>query len=245
MFLCRRCEHTTRVRFDKCPKCQRVGTAVRTTIRQQHRTLRLSEVESDERERILVRKDWDAALGGPGERGVLESTIVFVVGRGGIGKTTDCLDIASRIGTSSRRPCAYASSEREIPDIRRQADKAGIHTFPIIAQRVRTMREVIAFVETEQPSGLILDSWSNLEDPHPNDLDLLREALGMSPAFILHHVTKAGEMAGLSKLAHKADAIVWLYARKLRVTKNWHGPNLISVNRVLPKFKKPKKKKKR
>jgi predicted ATP-dependent serine protease len=190
----------------------------------------------------LVRKDWDSALGGPGERGALEGTLIFVVGKGGAGKTTDLLDVAERLGESLRRPCAYLSSERKIPALSAQGRKVGIAGKWIVPGFVKTMAEVIAFVEEHQPSGAILDSWSNLESPMPNDLDRLREALGLAPAWIIHHVTKAEEMAGSSKLAHKADAIVWMLARRLRVAKNWHGPNGITVPRVLPKFKRPKKK---
>lgn len=188
-----------------------------------------------------MRKDWDTVLGAPGERGVLEGTIVFVVGKGGAGKTTDMLDVADRHGKNQKRPCAYASSEREIPALSAQARKAGITGTGILPVRVRTMGEIISFVEEHQPSGLVVDSWSNLESPMPNDLDRLREVLGSAPAWIIHHVTKADEMAGSSKLAHKADAIVWMLARRLRVSKNWHGPNGITVPRVLPKFRRPKK----
>jgi predicted ATP-dependent serine protease len=204
--------------------------------------LRLSDVPPDDRARILVRKDWDSALGGPGERGVLEGTIVFVVGKGGTGKTTDMLKIAELVGEAQRRPCAYASSEREVPALSAQARKVGITGRHILPVRVHAMPDVISFVEEHQPGGLVLDSWSNLEGAAPNDLDRLREALGMAPAFVIIHVTKADEMAGSSKLAHKADAIVWMLARRLRVTKNWHGPNGVTVPRQLPKFKRPKKK---
>jgi predicted ATP-dependent serine protease len=189
----------------------------------------------------LVRKDWDSVLGGPGERGILEGTIVFVVGKGGTGKTTDMLKIAELIGEGQRRPCAYASSEREVPALSAQARKVGITGRHILPVRVHTMPEVISFVETHRPSGLVLDSWSNLEGAVPNDLDRLREVLRTAPSLIVFHVTKADEMAGSSKLAHKSDAIVWMLARRLRVTKNWHGPNGITVPRVLPKFKRPKK----
>jgi len=189
-----------------------------------------------------VRKDWDSVLGGPGERGVLEGTVIFVVGKGGTGKTTDMLKIAELIGETQRRPCIYASSEREVPALSAQARKVGIAGRWILPVRVHTMPQVISFVEEHPHGALVLDSWSNLEGPVPNDLDRLREALGDSPAWIIHHVTKADEMAGSSKLAHKADAIVWMLARRLRVTKNWHGPNGITVPRQLPKFKRPKKK---
>jgi len=241
MFACSRCEATTSARFDRCPSCGAYSSCAKTKGKRR-KTLRLSDVAPDDRRRMLVRKDWDSVLGGPGERGVLEGTLIFVVGKGGAGKTTDLLDIADRHGKAQRRPCAYASSEREIPSLSAQARKAGISGAGILPVRVRTMSEVIAFVEEHQPSGLVLDSWSNLEGPPmPTDLDRLRSTLGLSPAWIIHHVTKAEEMAGSSKLAHKADAIVWMLARRLRVAKNWHGPNGITVPRVLPKFKRPKK----
>lgn len=189
-----------------------------------------------------MRRDWDSALGGPGERGALEGTLIFVVGKGGTGKTTDMLKIAEAIGEARHRPCAYASSEREVPALSAQARKVGIAGRWIVPVRVKTMPQVIAFVDEHRPGALILDSWSNLEDAKPNDLDTLREALGDAPAFIIHHVTKADDMAGSSKLAHKADAIVWMLKTVLKVTKNWHGPNGVTVRRHLPKFKRPKKK---
>lgn len=241
MFACSRCEGVTSARFDRCPSCGAYSSCVRSR-RKRARTLRLSDIAPDDRARLLVRKDWDSALGGPGERGVLEGTLIFVVGKGGAGKTTDLLDVADRHGKNQKKLCAYASSEREIPALSAAARKAGVNGAGILPVRVRTMPEVIAFVLEHRPSGLVLDSWSNLEGPQPNDLDRLREALGLAPAWIIHHVTKADEMAGSSKLAHKADAIVWMLARRLRVSKNWHGPNGITVPRVLPKFRRPKKK---
>jgi len=241
MFACSRCDATTSTRFDRCPSCGAYSSCTKSK-RKRARTLRLSDIAPDDRARILVRKDWDSVLGGPGERGALEGTLIFVVGKGGAGKTTDLLDVAERLGEAQRRPCAYLSSEREIPALSAQGRKVGIAGKWILPARVRTMGEVIAFVEEHQPAGAILDSWSNLESPMPNDLDRLREALGSAPCWIIFHVTKADEMAGSSKLAHKADAIVWMLARRLRVSKNWHGPNGITVPRVLPKFRRPKKK---
>jgi predicted ATP-dependent serine protease len=241
MFACSRCDATTSARFDRCPSCGAFSSCVKAKRKRAH-TLRLSDIPPDDRARLLVRRDWDNALGGPGERGALEGTLIFVVGKGGAGKTTDLLDLASRLGKSQRRPCAYASSEREIPALSAQARKIGVDGSAILPVRVHAMREIISFVEEHRPSGLVIDSWSNLEAPVPNDLDLLREALGSAPAWIIHHVTKADEMAGSSKLAHKADAIVWMLKTRLKVTKNWHGPNGVTVLRHRAKFKRPKKK---
>src|SRR4029077_7941947 len=65
MFACSRCDATTGARFDRCPSCGAYSSCVRTKAKRA-RTLRLSDVPPDDRARILVRKDWDTALGGPG-----------------------------------------------------------------------------------------------------------------------------------------------------------------------------------
>jgi hypothetical protein len=106
----------------------------------------------------------------------------------------------------------------------------------IAPKRVRTFRDVLQFVRMLSPKCFVLDSLGGLEHAAPDDLDLLREAIGEGCAFVIAHVNKAGDMAGAEKFQHKADAVVWIRKTTLYTAKNWYGPQGIRTKRILPSF---------
>jgi DNA repair protein RadA/Sms len=192
--------------------------------------VRLSAVPSKRRERIKLRRDWDEVLGG----GALEQTITLVSGSPGAGKTSDCLEIASLVGTY-HRPALYLASEWSAAMLAERARALGLVLSHVACEQIQSLEEAVEAVSETRARLVVLDSWGALSPPPaPEGLDELREVLGKAAMLVILHATKDGQFAGEEKLLHKADALVWVTPDVLRAEKNWNGPPELEVERISP-----------
>jgi DNA repair protein RadA/Sms len=200
--------------------------------RESARGIRLSELRTEERERLCVRSDWDEVLGG----GLRESSIVLVSGSPGSGKTSDMLAIASMAGTQAH-PSLYISSEWKPPELAARARELGLDRSTVVAETVSTLEDAEEAIALSRARTIVLDSWGNLFPVPPAEgLDRLRAAMGAATLLVILHATKLGEFSGEERLLHKADALIWVEPQVLRCIKNWHGPPEIEVRRLEPAF---------
>lgn len=199
--------------------------------------LRLSDVTAEPAVRVELRPDWDRVLGG----GLALGTITFIAGAPGSGKTTEALGLAAALGTNAE-PCIYAASEWDLSQVALRARDVGVDGERIAPFECKGWSVVEVLERAEEIAGsrsrcIVVDSWGGLAETHPSDVERVRDFIGPEgAALIIGHVTKAGELAGAATLAHKADAIVWVRPRSLRVSKNWHGPAPLRVPRERPNF---------
>jgi len=213
--------------FEVCPKCHGGGTSA-PYVRPKH--TRLSEIDCEPPARIDVGADWNHALGG----GAVHGGVTLIAARGGVGKTTEMLRVASRIGTFDE-PCLYLLSERYPSEIAAQgANIEDVDLSHIEIEEVSTMRDVFAHVYAG--AHVFVDSLGNLEDAQPNHIERIRDAIGTGTAWIIFHVTKDGKLEGREKFSHKASALVWISKTKLSTRKNWWGP-ILSTRRNAPVFR--------
>lgn len=222
MFACVICSYKSRTKFEPCPKCKGYQTCAPFLF---PRLRRLSDVEARDIERYDCGADWNTALGG----GAAHGGIILVASRGGSGKTTEMLRIASRLGTA-RAPSIYAFTERTEEELASHAKFVGIERANLVALPITSIDEAIEATPTG--AHLFIDSWGNLEKPDPGDVDRIR-AIDPATCWLVCHVNKRGEIEGRQKLDHKASAVVWVRKTTLRTSKNWHGPQRVT-DRILP-----------
>lgn len=221
--------------FDRCPECEQLctcGKLVRNGPDHEKtisKVLRLSEIECASETRTLVLPDWDQVLSG----GLTENMIILVPGRAGGGKTSEMLRVANVLGSKSD-PVLFLLSERRPPGaIALRARQLSINPNAILFQKVRSSEEIVELVEQTGVRHVILDSWGGIKprDREVSHVGEVRSLIGAGSFWIICQVTKAGDLAGESALEHEVDATVWVSAKKLRCTKNWHG-RLTSVSRT-------------
>jgi DNA repair protein RadA/Sms len=226
MYRCFQCSRKTPSYFEQCPGCGAWGTCIAV---RSPKPITLADVadQRDEIERVMLRGDWDQALGGGGMPG----SVVLVYGPGGVGKSTDLLRLCAQ------HRGAFAASERTLQeieiDVRAMTDVDARRIYPA---EVRTVRDVCRHFELIGAKLGILDSWNSLSGPEPHEIAAIRESIGDGIALVICHQTKEGGLRGPETLAHAVNTVIRMQRRHLRVEKNWHGP-LVRVARELPRFK--------
>jgi hypothetical protein len=166
---------------------------------------------------------------------------LFLVGRQMIPthNTTMLLQMASQIAEQTGRRAYYLSAEQAPGEIKMTVERFGLPNL----DRIRVMSEIGAGAEIDEavfkedpPSIMILDSISALvgKDAHAGIVIAKRYKKYAikygAPAFLICHMTKEFDFAGLLALQHEVDALVTIHpdeedgSRTLKAWKCRYGP---------------------
>jgi DNA repair protein RadA/Sms len=159
--------------------------------------------------------------------GIVPGSVVLLGGDPGIGKSTLALQVAHHTGRPEA-PALYCTGEESLEQLALRARRLGC-----TGARVRLLVEsdvdtVIATMEAERPSLVVVDSVQTLRDTTtpgpPGSVSQVRAAvLRMSdvakttgvPVLLVGHVTKEGAIAGPRTLEHMVDVVLYLEGERL------------------------------
>lgn len=159
--------------------------------------------------------------------GIVPGSVVLLGGDPGIGKSTLALQVAHHCG-HPEAPALYCTGEESLEQLALRARRLGC-----TGARVRLLVEsdvdtVIATIEAERPSLVVVDSVQTLRDTTtpgpPGSVSQVRAAvLRMSdvakatgvPVLLVGHVTKEGAIAGPRTLEHMVDVVLYLEGERL------------------------------
>jgi len=182
--------------------------------------------------------EFDNVLGG----GAVPGSTILVGGEPGIGKSTLLLQVAGRLALRGIATL-YVSGEESAAQIKRRADRLGIHSDLRLLTET-DLPAILAAADGAKPSlgALILDSIQTTFDRQwqspPGTVSQVRECAAaisewarrtQAAAFLVGHVTKDGFIAGPKVLEHLVDTVLQFegdrrqWIRILRCLKNRYG----------------------
>ncbi len=177
------------------------------------KTTTLDQVDAVPIERIQTGHVWDRAWGG----GFVPSSISLLGGPPGAGKSSMLLQIASSIAAITGRVFYYMSAEQSPGEIKLMANRLRLPNM----NRIRVLSEMGGGAEIDEalfkddpPAGMAVDSISALCGPDKHAALSIAKRYKLysskhkAPSFLIAHMTKEGDMAGLLALQHEVDALV-------------------------------------
>ncbi len=259
-FVCQECGRTSPKALGRCPQCGAWDSMVEEVIESDQTALsrasmhglgglsipkRLSEIEGDQDERILVPiQEFSRVLGG----GVVPGSIVLIGGDPGIGKSTLMLQITLRM--AGKDTVLYVSGEESERQIKMRANRLlqSTNGMPeklpddLYLVTETNLEAILEHVESVKPRILVIDSIQTVYRPDMESsagsisqvresASRLRELAKSSgiAVFVIGHVTKQGTIAGPRVLEHIVDTVLYLEGdrfqayRLLRSVKNRFG----------------------
>jgi DNA repair protein RadA/Sms len=242
-FVCDACGYESPKWMGKCPRCSGWDTmketrlAAATEPQTRARPVFLTDGEVEEERTLLGIEELDRVLGG----GLTRGSSVLLGGDPGIGKTTLCFEMASRVVELGLN-ALYVSGEespRQLAGRKRRLALAG--TFPVLS--TNQVDDILDAVGDGAYDLVIIDSIQSVYNSRlgflPGSVSqirdvssrLIRELKNREVTHILiGHVTKEGTIAGPKLLEHMVDTVLYfegdrmLPYRMLRAIKNRFGP---------------------
>lgn len=251
-FFCKECGYESPKWLGQCPGCHQwdvfveaplaasvpgVGKSVAVKSKN-HVPSRLSEVRSDEEERIMTGiGELDRVLGG----GIVAGSLVLVGGDPGIGKSTLLLQMCRLLADAGKK-VVYVSGEESPRQIKMRAERLGEFKKDLLILCETDLDIVSDAIEAEKPDVVIIDSIQTMYREEvgsaPGSVGQVREATSILmrmakslpvSIFIVGHVTKEGVVAGPRVLEHMVDTVLYFEGdggasyRFLRGVKNRFG----------------------
>lgn len=242
-FVCDACGYESPKWMGKCPRCSGWDTMKETRLvaatepQARARPVFLTDGEVEEERTLLGIEELDRVLGG----GLTRGSSVLLGGDPGIGKTTLCFEMASRVVELGLN-ALYVSGEespRQLAGRKRRLALAG--TFPVLS--TNQVDDILDAVGDGAYDLVIIDSIQSVYNSRlgflPGSVSqirdvssrLIRELKNREVTHILiGHVTKEGTIAGPKLLEHMVDTVLYfegdrmLPYRMLRAIKNRFGP---------------------
>ncbi len=228
-----------------CRKCGSINASETGNIRgvSQSNVVPFSEIKAAEIQRVRIGGRWDTVFGG----GLVPTSCILFSGMAGGGKTTILLQKASRYAEVTGKVAYMFSAEQASEEVKITIERLQIPN----PDRIMGLKEFGAGAEIDEelfkkhpPCLIILDSVSALcgKDTHAA-LEVIKRYKKYSvkyraATFLICHMNKEGDMAGLYSLQHEVDTLVTISPadgddptcyhhpdfRKLDVWKNRYGP---------------------
>lgn len=263
IFYCQSCGNESSKWQGQCPACKEWNTFVeetvqtgrikgeRVSIKDTPKPLKISEIETNEDERINTGiEELDRVLGG----GIVRGSLVLVGGDPGIGKSTLLLQVCKML-TNKGRNVLYISGEESLKQIKMRAVRMGQFGEELLILCETNLDLIAETIKKIKPEVVIIDSiqtmYSENVSAAPGSVSQVREStsilmqlakgFGIS-IFIVGHVTKEGVVAGPRVLEHMVDTVLYFEGdrhaayRILRGVKNRFGStNEIGVFEMMDK----------
>ena len=250
VFFCQNCGYESAKWQGQCPACHEwntfteepvvkaAGSAAVKKAAAEIKPVRLSEVHTDEKQRISSgMEELDRVLGG----GIVAGSLMLVGGDPGIGKSTLLLQVCHNL-TRDGHKVLYVSGEESAQQIKLRAQRIGDFKDDLMLLCETNLELVRAVIEKTKPEIVVIDSiqtmYHETVSAAPGSVSQVREAtnvlmqiakgMGIS-IFLVGHVTKEGVVAGPRVLEHMVDTVLYFegdrYAsyRILRGVKNRFG----------------------
>ena len=250
VFFCQNCGYESAKWQGQCPACHEwntfteepvvkaAGSAAVKKAAAEIKPVRLSEVHTDEKQRISSgMEELDRVLGG----GIVAGSLMLVGGDPGIGKSTLLLQVCHNL-TRDGHKVLYVSGEESAQQIKLRAQRIGDFKDDLMLLCETNLELVRSVIEKTKPEIVVIDSiqtmYHETVSAAPGSVSQVREAtnvlmqiakgMGIS-IFLVGHVTKEGVVAGPRVLEHMVDTVLYFegdrYAsyRILRSVKNRFG----------------------
>lgn len=249
-FFCQNCGYESAKWQGQCPACHEwntfteepvakiTGSAAVKKAAAEIRPVRLSEIQTDESQRISSgMEELDRVLGG----GIVAGSLMLVGGDPGIGKSTLLLQVCHNL-TGTGHKVLYVSGEESVQQIKLRAKRIEDFKDDLMLLCETNLELVRSVIEKIRPEIVVIDSiqtmYHEAVSAAPGSVSQVREAtnvlmqiakgMGIS-IFLVGHVTKEGVVAGPRVLEHMVDTVLYFegdrYAsyRILRGVKNRFG----------------------
>ena len=249
-FFCQNCGYESAKWQGQCPACHEwntfteepvvkvAGSAAVKKAAAEIKPVRLSEVHTDEKQRISSGiEELNRVLGG----GIVAGSLMLVGGDPGIGKSTLLLQVCHNL-TRDGHKVLYVSGEESAQQIKLRAQRIGDFKDDLMLLCETNLELVRSVIEKTKPEIVVIDSiqtmYHETVSAAPGSVSQVREAtnvlmqiakgMGIS-IFLVGHVTKEGVVAGPRVLEHMVDTVLYFegdrYAsyRILRGVKNRFG----------------------
>ena len=250
VFFCQNCGYESAKWQGQCPACHEwntfteepvvkaAGSAAVKKAAAEIKPVRLSEVHTDEKQRLSSgMEELDRVLGG----GIVAGSLMLVGGDPGIGKSTLLLQVCHNL-TRDGHKVLYVSGEESAQQIKLRAQRIGDFKDDLMLLCETNLELVRSVIEKTKPEIVVIDSiqtmYHETVSAAPGSVSQVREAtnvlmqiakgMGIS-IFLVGHVTKEGVVAGPRVLEHRVDTVLYFegdrYAsyRILRGVKNRFG----------------------
>ncbi len=253
-YVCSHCSHEETGWTGKCPACGTWGSMEETMVEtksakrarggqqvKQERAQLLKDVELASSERLDTgMEELNRVLGG----GLVRDSVSMLTAKPGAGKSTLLLQVAGKMAEMNI-PTLYASGEESSSQIKARALRVlGDISSDIYLLSTNSMDVLINEMNRIKPQVVIVDSVQTFAlDEYPQRqgsptqtvqvtaslVDACKQGERPIAAFLVGHMTKGDEMAGLRTLEHLVDSVLYLESsndeslRVLRSTKNRFG----------------------
>lgn len=252
IFKCNKCGYETVSWTGKCPSCEAWGSlkeveqvqessqSVKAT-KEYKKPLLLKDVKIDNSQRIVTSsQEFNRVLGG----GIVRDCVVILTARPGAGKSTLFLEIVNDLSKKNIKTL-YISGEESVSQIKSRANR--------IMEEIRdniwiistnSMDNALKSIEDIDPDVVFIDSiqtftlkeyTSRAGSPIQTVecanalVEVAKNKNRPRSVFMIGHMTKNDEMAGLRTLEHLVDTVIYLEGesdeplRVLMATKNRFG----------------------
>jgi len=248
VYVCQSCGYESPRWIGRCPNCDawntfveelKQGAAAGTagSSSSAHRPVRLSDVDSADRERIPTGiGEFDRVLGG----GIVPGSVTLLGGDPGIGKSTLMMQLAVAVAPL---PILYVSGEESPRQIKLRADRLGYGAADNLLVFPETNTDLVCEIIRHSPPGLVvIDSIQTMArgqlDSSPGSVAQVRESASLLTraakekgvaVFLIGHITKDGFLAGPKVIEHMVDTVIQFEGdrhfayRILRASKNRFG----------------------
>ncbi len=242
VFACEACGYEALKWLGKCPKCGEWDTIREFRIeKDEPKTLQQPVFVSDDdlpEERIILGiGEMDRVLGG----GLTGGSSILLGGDPGIGKTTICFEIVSRMIELGYNTL-YVSGEESLRQLSSRKKRLSLKgSFPILA--TNHVEDILKAISERHYNLIIVDSIQSTYNSRlpmlPGSVSQIKDVsskliMEMKKSETAHifigHVTKEGSIAGPKILEHMVDTVLYfegdkmLPYRMLRAIKNRYGP---------------------